>query len=240
MSILDKFQDRRENADEEIIDFLSGVDNYNLIFFDTETNGLPDVKPLPSVLSVSAIRATLTKKDGSLDNISIFNRYYFAEEGYNQHALDVNGLDDKTVRRKKFDAHETHGDPYYASFFKEDYDAFKEFCSGVSLFVGHNTEFDMQFLPCIDWAKVRIFDTMQTNADIVCAQWMKSGHWDHGVYLKTPGWKKPKLLEAAKFYGVALEESELHGSLYDAQLTAQIFTEMLKKSTVRLRKFEGQ
>jgi DNA polymerase III epsilon subunit-like protein len=224
---------QRDTADEELVDFLSGAVNYDIVFFDTETNGFPTDIPFPSVLSVSAIRAKLTSKDNPVEGYSVYNRYYFPEEDYKQDAIKVNGLTEEVISQKR-----KEGDQDDKIYFEQDYPAFVKFCEGVSLFVGHNAqEFDSKFIPCIDWTKVRIFDTMLSNSDIICSSWNSAFHFYRGKKIWTPGWKAPKLMEAAKFYGIGLEETELHGSLYDTKVTMQVFFEMLKRSSVRLRKF---
>lgn len=236
MSIEKMFQPHRENADEEIIDFLSGAENYDVVFFDTETNGFPPPRtvPCPSVLSISAVKTTITNKQGFSDApYSTYNRYYFPRETYNEGAISVNGLNEEVVTGKRSIQNAT-----YSKFFDEDYSDFVEFCHGVSLYVGHNAQdFDTKFIPCIDWKTVKVFDTMHTNTDIVCAKWEYKGHYDNGVWKNTPGWKSPRLIETAKFYELKLEENELHGSMYDTQLTMLVFLQMLKRSTVRLKRF---
>jgi DNA polymerase III subunit epsilon len=221
----------RETADEELVAFLSEANNYNIIFFDTETNGLPKNGKYPSLLSISAIRGCIAGKS-LLSQVQRYNRFYFSREEPDPNAIKVNGLTEDVINEKRG----TENIPF---FFDEDFGAFQSFCKGVDLFVGHNAiDFDTKFIPCINWSTKKIFDTMHCNADIVCAEWMKTGHYDHGIYVKEPGWKRPKLLETAKFYKIPLEEKELHGSMYDAQLTMTVFFEMLKKSNLRLKKFQ--
>lgn len=228
-------RNHRESADEEIVDFLSGADNYTIIIFDTETNGLPPPRSpvCPSTLSISAIKAVIRSKE-ELEPVAIYNRYYYPREDYDQGAIGINGLTEHVIDGKRAESIKQ-----YQVYFDQDYEDFQEFCSGVKLFVGHNAQdFDTQFVPCIDWKTVKIFDTMHANTDVVCARWESRGHYDHGIWSDKPGWKAPRLIEAAEFYKIKFEDTELHGSLYDATITSKVFMEMLKRSPVRLKRFE--
>jgi len=223
MSIIDTFHSRREVADDEIMTFLSEAKNYKIIFFDVETNGFVTDKPFPSVLSISAIKGEIISKN-LCPIIDKYSRYYFPREEYKPDAIKVNGLDYNAVYAKRTESSEE-----YPQYFDEDYKPFLLFCNDVKLFVGHNAvEFDSEFIPFIDWKSVKIFDTMTSNRDIVCYRWLSEKNQ----------WKNPKLIEAANFYEIKSEESQLHGSLYDAEIAMKIFLEMLKRSTIRLKKFE--
>lgn len=220
MSITKLFKERRDYADEEIISFLSGEPNYNVIIFDTETNGLYRKDLVPSVLSISAIKGTIISKD-YFSILGHYNRFYFPVEDYNPEALYVNGLTKRIVE-------ELRGDLNYPKYFVDDVEAFKEFCMGYHLFIGHNAkDFDCKFIP-INWGNLKVFDTMKSNTDIVCSSWNDYYH----------NWKTPKLKETVSFYGISLEESKLHGSAYDTEMTLKIFMAMLKRSTVRLKNFK--
>lgn len=229
-SVLDKFHDLKEKADEKgFITFFKGAKNYNLVSFDTETNGLvpkrysPGMK-LPSVLSLSAWKVKIVGKDSYIV-LDKYNRFYFPTEEYNPDAIKVNGLTKEAVieKRKGFD---------YPEHFSDDLNAFSEFCVDTDLFVGHNAvTFDCVLVPCIDWPKKKVYDTKSENEGVVPTDWMDNGYY-------TPKWRWPNLSEAVEFYKIPVEESQLHGSLYDSKMTLEVFMKMLKRSTIRLRRFD--
>jgi DNA polymerase III epsilon subunit-like protein len=223
MVTLAKRMERKENADDDLISFLSGEVNYRMIIFDTETNGLllPD-KPIPSVLSISAMVGTLVSKD-EFRQEGVYNRFYYPKEEYQPGAIKVNGL-----TREEVDDRRTHQGNVYPEYFLDDLEAFKDFCTGTKLFIGHNAVgFDCKLVPCIEWDKMKVFDTQATNENIVCAGWRE----DLGK------WKWPKLREAVNFYGIKADETQYHGSKYDVEMTLKIFMEMLRRSSVRLKRF---
>jgi len=90
----------------------------------------------------------------------------------------------------------------WPEFFRDD-PAFEEFCGDAGLFVAHNIDFDSRFLPFLQ--NRNQFCTMKSN---------------------TKG-KYPKLVELAGLLGIKVNAEELHGSLYDAELTARIFQKMV-------------
>ena len=221
MSILDNFHDKRDNADEDIVGFLSGAKNYNIIIFDTETNGFVS-NPMPSLLSISAVRGELVGNK-QFQLVDAYDRFYYPREEYNSKAISVNGLSEKMIEEKR---HEAGQDDRI--YFDIDYPAFVEFCEGVDLFIGHNLlDFDTKFVPYIDWETKKIFDTMKSNKDIVCAEWQE----------RRKQWKNPKLIEAIEYYKINVDFSQLHGAKYDVAMTLAVFMEMLQRANVRLKKF---
>lgn len=175
-----------------------------IIFFDTETNGFKG----SSVLSISAIKVgfdTMTKKFIKLDE---YDRFYFRNPGemLNQGAIDVNGLTDEEITKRR-------GQNSYEKYYLDDVDSFKEFCKNAKHYVAHNISFDRSFIP---FKLKNELCTMKTNTEIV-----KKG-WDP---IKQK-YKWPKLIETAKFYNVKLDPNELHNSLYDVLITFRIFFRM--------------
>jgi DNA polymerase-3 subunit epsilon len=108
----------------------------------------------------------------------------------------------------------------YPKYFDQDMQSFKDFCTGVIRFVGHNIRFDAQFL---DFELKQTFCTMRENTNI-----MKLKN-------RTGGLKIPTLSEAAGFYRVTVDEDKCHGSEYDTQLAYEIFRKMLARKRSRER-----
>ena len=135
-----------------------------------------------------------------------FHRYYYPLERFNPQAISVNGLTRDVIDQKR-------GDATYPKYFTDDPD-FENFCKGVLRFVAHNISFDAQFVPLAGKKKLC---TMMTNMDIVAVQYLE----------RKRQWKWPKLSETAVHYGIQFSESELHSSMADTELTANIFIKML-------------
>lgn len=189
----------------------------NIIFFDLETNG----KKNCSVLSISAIKCLFDGK--KLNEVEQpYVRYYFRKPGeiQNIEALKVHGLTDEIIYEKRNKAN-------YELFFYKDHDNFRKFCSGVFHFVGHNINYDKNFL---NFELKYIFCTMLENTDIIE---IKNERGEN---------KWPKLEEAALYYGLKPNLKNLHDSYYDTSLTYGIFKKMLTndKTKVKVLKFLGK
>jgi DNA polymerase III epsilon subunit-like protein len=89
--------------------------------------------------------------------------------------------------------------------------------------VGHNIPFDAKFL---DFKLKRTFCTMRENTNIM--KHKKSNG----------GFKAPKLIEAAVFYNISVDEDKCHGSEYDTRLCYEIFRKMLARKRSRERVLE--
>lgn len=176
-----------------------------VIIFDTETNGLENC----SVLSISAIKIYVDLKLNSYKEVERFNRFYFRneDEKINAEAVAVNGLTDEEILRRRVES-----GIKYSKYFEKDKD-FVDFCKDTNHFVAHNISFDRKFIP---FDLKNQFCTKESNIDI----------------LKIPGkfgkYKWPRLNEAAKFYGIELDEEKWHGSEYDTEICKEIFVAMLK------------
>lgn len=175
-----------------------------IIFVDLETNGL---SPSSSVLSCSAIKCHVDPSAGTLTQLDRFNRYYYPKERINHRAIAVNGLTRDEIKRLR-------GSYEYPRYFIED-GSFQAFCDTCHRIVAHNCSFDRSFLPFFTGQS---FCTMRHNTNVVCAEWMP---WK-GEY------KWPTLLETAKHYGIPVDESMLHKSNADVDITLQIFQRMLE------------
>lgn len=199
----------RKHAKPEIDKFLDVKRKTKLIIFDLETNGLSDNH---SVLSCSAIKYDIHPTTYELNELSRFNRYYYPVEQFDPVAISVNGLTKEVITEKR-------GTAIYPEHFHMDSD-FEVFCSDTKRFAAHNISFDSRFVPFI--AKQKKFCTMMTNTDIVAVYFMK----------KKRDWKWPKLSETAAYYGIPFNESDLHGSMADTEITSKIFMEMLERARV--------
>lgn len=191
-----------------------------VIIFDTETNGLNDC----SVLSISAIKIDVDLKINSYKEIERFDRFYFRNEGeeINADAIAINGLSDEEILKSRTDSNAK-----YSKYFEKDKD-FIEFCKDTKHFVAHNISFDRKFIP---FELEHQFCTKESNVEI----------------LKIPGkngkYKWPRLNEAAKFYGIELDENRWHGSEYDTEICKKIFVAMFEneETTEIVREFlEGE
>ena len=201
---------RRKNALAELTDFFKTRPK-NLIVLDLETNGLTGNK---SVLAVGAIKYGVDENNNLIEK-ERFVRYYFAKEREDPSAIIVNGLTKKKIE-------ELRGENCnYPKYFYEDFSSFTDFCSDCLHYVIFNAKFDMQFIKHAediseyDW---HIFDAMLTNTDIVCAV------GKNGLN------KQPNLKETLDFYGIEKKSSKLHAADYDAEMTAKIFIEMIKRA----------
>lgn len=176
-----------------------------VIIFDTETNGLENC----SVLSISAIKISVDLGLNSYKEVERFNRFYFRneDEKINAEAVAVNGLTDEEILRRRMES----GIKYSKYFIKDK--EFVDFCKDTKHFVAHNISFDRKFIP---FELEQQFCTKESNVEI----------------LKIPGkngkYKWPRLNEAAKYYGIELDENRWHGSAYDTEICKDIFVAMLK------------
>jgi len=185
----------------------------NVIFWDTETNGLDKNN---SVLSISAIKCSFNITGENIESsiITQYERFYFRKPGeeLGKRAIAINGLTDEEIAKRR------NGDNY-PKYFYEDISTFRySFCNDTRHFVGHNIYYDKQY---IDFWLPNIFCTMRTNTKIIGLK-------------KTNGKPKyPSLNETARFYCVETDENKLHGSMYDSYIAYQIFIKMLENEKIR-------
>lgn len=161
-------------------------------------------------MSCSAIKYEFDPSTFAINEMNRFHRYYYPLEQFNEQATAVNGLTRNVIDEKR-------GETTYPKYFTDDPD-FETFCSDTKRFVAHNVSFDIQFIPFIGEKKK--FCTMMTNTDIVAVYFME---WKRE-------WKWPKLSETAVHYGIPFNESELHDSMIDTEITSQIFFKMLEEA----------
>jgi DNA polymerase-3 subunit epsilon len=195
----------RKHAKPELDGFLNDKRETRIIIFDVETNGL---NGRYSVLGCSAIKYEIDPNTHEMTEIDRFNRYYYPVEQFEPQAIAVNGLTRDVITEKR-------GDAAYPKHFSMDPD-FETFCSDTERFVAHNISFDMQFIPFMREKKK--FCTMMTNMNIVAVEFLESKN----------EWKWPRLSETAIHYGIPLNESGLHNSMYDTEITAKVLSKMLE------------
>lgn len=181
-----------------------------IIILDCEINGFKG----KSVLSISAFKVAYDEETKQLTKLGEYDRFYFRRDGekLNDKAIEVNGLTDEVITQKRKDVD-------YTETFDNDIDSFKEFCGDAKKFIAHNIDFDKSFLP---FELEDQFCTMKTNTNI----------------LKLPkkrgsGFKWPKLIETVKFYKIPIDTEKLHNSLYDIEMTFNVFKEMLKSNKTK-------
>ncbi len=176
-----------------------------VVVFDLETNGLT---PRSSILSCSAIKLVLNgselsqmTENNTVQDEGPLKRLEIFDRYY--FSLEPENLSALRVNGLFRDVIDTYRQGKgWPEFFRND-PAFEEFCEDAGLFVAHNIDFDAQFLPFL------------RNRDQFCT--MKSN---------TKG-KYPKLVELAVLLGIDVNRAELHGSLYDAELTTRVFQKMV-------------
>lgn len=202
----DNFSYDIENKTEEKIYKVKDLKKVNIIFFDTETNGLEKES---SVLSIAALKGYIDLESGSFVEKERYQRYYYPKEAFNEEAININGLSEVEIDRLR-----ENKKANYSKYFSEDLCSFYEFIEGVEHFVAHNIKFDSMFIK--KPLKVK-FCTMLTNTSIVKAKRFRNGKY-----------KWPKLEEAAEYFNVGINHENLHDSLYDVKLTVKVFESMLK------------
>lgn len=130
-------------------DFLLRNPSAKILIFDLETNGL---YPSDSVLSCTAEKHIV--RNGDLELLDSFNRYYFPREAENPSAVRVNGLYREVIGEKRAGRD-------WPIHFLDDWD-FIGFCRDADIVVAHNLEFDIAFCPFLT-GKER-FCTMKSHA----------------------------------------------------------------------------
>jgi len=188
---------------KDILNFL--VHGSKIIIFDLETNGL---SPKYSVLSCSAVKCEVDLYNYKISTIDRFNRYYYPIEDYEMRAIEINGLNEKEIERRR------GGTTLYPKHFIHD-NEFAIFCDGVSHYVAHNIDFDSRFVPFVK--RNNTFCTMKVNTGVVSTRYLE---WKNE-------YKWPTLAETAHHYGVSTNEFTFHESMSDVEITLKIFERML-------------
>lgn len=195
--------------------------------FDFETSG---IYPPPAVLSVS-LRNYMYDTNMISNNIkdkfkliNLYERFYYFEKdkGYKfiPEAIKVNGLDYNTIKQKR-------GNAKYPLYFSQDKEILQEFTKIknsdeiLTVFVGHNIDFDEKCLP--EKLDFKIC-TMKLNKKSVGAK---------GKNEKTL--KNPTLEETAIFYKINFDPKLAHGAHYDTLITTKILINMLTNDDIGLK-----
>jgi len=194
----------RQHAKPELDKFLDVKRKTQVVVLDVETNGLSGES---SVLSCSAIKCEIDPSTYEMNELGRFDRYYYPVEPFDPSAIAVNGLTGDAIANRR-------GDASYPKHFTED-PGFEQFCAGVVRFVAHNISFDAQFIPFV--GRKKKLCTMITNMDIVAVAFLR----------RKNQWKWPTLSETASHYGISVSRSDLHSSMTDTEITAEIFGKML-------------
>jgi DNA polymerase-3 subunit epsilon len=201
-----------------VLDYLATF-HTNVVFFDTETNGL---KKTSSVLSLSALRVQYDGfRDGYIKGnlFDNYSHYYFRrpDDPYNEEAISVNGLTDNRIKELREGFH----NPEHF----EDDKSFESFCHCCTHFVAHNIHFDRQFL---SFPLKYTFCTMLANQPVL------------KLPLHGKGNKWPSLKETAEYYKIDLspghyrgQSLSFHDSMYDTFTCYKIFEAMLQNDNTK-------
>lgn len=191
-----------------------------VVILDLETNGFKN----SSVLEFAALKYNI---DDLLNkNFTVkeqIHRYYFPNYGeeINPHAAAIHGI--KSMKQIRYLRGDNHDD-YSMSFNKEftESNFLNNFFKDVKYIIGHNISYDISFFP----ENIQLIDnicTMLKTKNIVKSE---------NKYGKL---KNPKLKECLKYYNITYENDNLHGALYDTQLTAKLFLKLLENNTIILK-----
>jgi DNA polymerase III epsilon subunit-like protein len=197
------------------------MEKITMLVLDCETNGLTTNY---SVLSASAIKFEYDKESKQCTILSEFDRYYYPKERYyNENAIRVNGLTEKIITEKRKGVK-------YAEFFTDDKD-WDQYIEDVDYFIGHNLiMFDSKFMldNRLKYEPKDLICTMLENVEEVKAEFPYSYYNDY----PEARYKWPTLLETAIHYNIILNKKELHSSLYDCEITLEIFKKMIEKELI--------
>lgn len=191
----------------------------NVIFLDVETTGVDNMS---EVLSISMLKVKFNE-ELKFEVVDSINRYYYSK-GFNG-AFEINGLDENSIDKLRGD------DCKYAEFFYDFWNVndIKEFCKGINHYVAHNIRFDMQWLGFLRGKNNKYFCTMLSNIDIVK---IKNKPFSYG-YSKGYKYKRPRLIETIKYYGINIDN--LHNSKSDTKAVYKIFLQMNKDFKTKKR-----
>ncbi|MGL5577901.1 MAG: 3'-5' exonuclease, partial [Fusobacteriaceae bacterium] len=137
-------------------------------------------------------------------------RFYYRTPGEaeNLSALQINNLYSKNIDKFRENAD-------YPEHYIDDIASFIEFCGDVDHFVAHNFSFDRDFVG---------FETLISFCTFLEARKMNIG-------------KNYKLSDLAKYYGIHVDEENLHNSMYDVEILFQILDAMYMEKNENLLRF---
>ena len=183
---------------EDLLPLMQKHRSQPVVVFDLETNGLD---PGSSVLSCSALKFIFDSSASAAGKTQPLRKI----DTFDRYYFSIEPENISAIRINGLstnvitDRRAGHDWPIY---FKDDSD-FETFCLDAGFFVAHNIQFDTQFVPGL--AERDQFCTMKSNTIR----------------------KYPKLSELAAEYGIGFNINELHQSMYDTEITAEIFQRMV-------------
>jgi len=179
------------------------------IVFDVETNGL---NPRESVLSFSAVLL-----DDDLQEIEVWDRYYYPTEAYNSEAVSINGLTEEAIRNYRKGCS-------YPEHFKDDEEVKELFNrADIDKFIAHNIPFDRRF---VERHLGVSLDRCSNYCTMRATQYRYDAPYIHNA---TGEPKYPKLSEAVEWAGIdtkAIMERTgkgYHDSLFDVYCTIELY-----------------
>ena len=92
--------------------------------------------------------------------------------------------------------------------------------------------FDSEFMlrDRLEHEPKKMICTMLENIDEVKAEFPYSHCFDY----PTIQYKYPSLIETAVYYNIEFDKNKFHGSLYDCQITLEIFKKMIAKGLIKI------
>ncbi|MGB2552860.1 exonuclease domain-containing protein [Campylobacter sp. MOP51] len=175
----------------------------NLVFFDTETHKLGGYIVSIGLLLYDMIADRVIDKYYSLVNPLV---------PMDAEAQAVHGISDDMVRD--------------CNDFSSQFETIKSFFDRADLVVAFNAEYDIDTL-IKETARLGIAPIVMPYLDV-----MKRLKVEVGAKNTSGRLKNPKLKECADFYQIPFEESGLHNSLYDTEVTLEVFKRAIARYNI--------
>lgn len=178
-----------------------------IVFFDVETGGLNEEKH-----SLLSIGLAVYQNNIKLDEIELFLK----EEKYivDEDAMKVNKIN--LDKLKEIGITEDQAVKEITQFIK------RNFGNDLATLAGHNVYFDMAFLKRFLRKNNVPFNELFSHRTIDTCSIMKF----LGQVNIIPN-KIDSLTKASNYFNILIEDTERHGALYDANLTASIYYNLL-------------
>lgn len=180
-----------------------------LIFFDTETHKLHGY-----LVSIGIVEYDLKEK-------KVVNTFYSLVNPLcpiDKEAQGVHGISDEMVQN--------------SPAFKDIYHELKEMFQRNEMIVAFNSSYDINAL-------IRECDRLEVLPFVVMPflDLMQRLKVEVNAKASNNRLKFPRLDEAANYFGIQSDETSLHNSLYDTQITLKVFEEALKRYSNNLGNF---